>query len=383
LICEGGGRFDGYTLHPTKSPKTIDMKLVKTPDKKGLGMVDLVIYAWRAIDSGSVAAKRNDPVWSRRRTMSSAVREGAGGFVGAKRAESWAGEVRLNLVRLAALLGFYGYHLVNVFLSRDDPSLASPYHVSVTALVMVWSVGVVVLWLYLSRHWAPPALKYVVTAWDALLITTLLVLAAAPPGPQGGAPRSPLVILYFLVIAAAPLRLSLRLVYAATLVTLAAYGFLLGHYAFFVVGAERYYAEPSWRIPRTQEVIFALGLLGAGALAGQVVRQARRLLEGVSDNAGSLARDAEFQRDTKLIAAGLVGMALLVALGLVLAASVGLSFLGSSSTLAILAPIVVVFVIAVVAALVEARRPGNLASNRLWTGEMSQNRDKLKNGPSA
>ena len=119
----------------------------------------------------------------------------------ALRSESWAGEVRVNLVRLAALIGFYGYHLANVWLSRDDPGLAGDYHLKVTALSMVWSIGVLVLYLCLARRWVPPALKYAVTVWDLVLVTTLLVLA--------GGPNSPLVILYFLVIAAAPLRLSL------------------------------------------------------------------------------------------------------------------------------------------------------------------------------
>ena len=47
--------------------------------------------------------------------------------------EGWAGEVRLNLVRLAALFAFYAFHLVAVFLSRDNPDLAGAYHVKVTA----------------------------------------------------------------------------------------------------------------------------------------------------------------------------------------------------------------------------------------------------------
>src|SRR5690348_10629684 len=175
--------------------------------------------------------------------------------IGAAAQEAWAGEARLNLVRLAALILFYGYHLINVVLSRQDPELAGVFHVSATALVMVWAVGVVVLWLYLSRRWVPPALKYIVTAWDTVLITTLVVLA--------GGPRSPLVILYFLLIAAAPLRLSLGLVVTATLLALADYAFLLGHYVFYRVGSERYYADPSLQIPRSQEVLFALGLVAA------------------------------------------------------------------------------------------------------------------------
>src|SRR5262249_16363090 len=109
----------------------------------------------------------------------------------ARRVEGWAGEVRVNLVRLAAVLLFYGYHLLNVYLSRDDPALAGTYHVSVTALVMVWSVGVAALWLYLARRSVPPALKYVVTAWDTLLITTLLVLAGGPPNPPRPAAAAP------------------------------------------------------------------------------------------------------------------------------------------------------------------------------------------------
>jgi hypothetical protein len=228
------------------------------------------------------------------------------------------------------------------------------YHVSVTALVMVWSAGAAALWLFLARRWPPPALKYVVTAWDTVLITTLVVLA--------GDPRSPLVVLYFLVIAAAPLRLSVRLVYAATLLTLAAYGFLLAHYAFVQVGYERYYADAyaALRVPRTQEAVTALGLAVAGVLAGQVVRQARRLIgsQAPGSHAGEASRDAEVRRDSMLVAAALVLAALLVALGLLFSMTLGPSSLGSYPAWPVVAVIGVVFVVALVGALAEARRLG-------------------------
>jgi hypothetical protein len=117
-----------------------------------------------------------------------------------------------------------------------------------------------------------PWLKFAATAADIVLITAVLTLS--------GRPRSPLLVLYFLVIGAAALRLSLELVYAATAGSILAYLFLLGHHAFYTVGYDRYYGSPELRIPRTQEVIFVLGLLAAGVLAGQVVRQARRLTGG-------------------------------------------------------------------------------------------------------
>jgi hypothetical protein len=267
---------------------------------------------------------------------------------GAEGVEGWAGEVRLNLVRLATLLAFYAYHLVHVFLSRDDPALTGAYHVAATALVMVWAIGVVVLYLYLSRRRAPSALPYAVTAWDTVLITTLVVLA--------GGPQSPLVILYFLLIAAAPLRLSLRLVYAATGLAVVGYLFLLGHYVFYQVGYEPYYSHAELRIPRTQEAIFLLGLLTSGVLAGQVVRQARRLGRGFSATSEAGAPQAEARADSRLVAAGLVAVAILVALGLLFSAAAGSSSLAGSPALPVVAVIGVVFVVALLAALVEVRK---------------------------
>jgi hypothetical protein len=190
----------------------------------------------------------------------------------AQRLESWAGEVRVNLIRLVALVVFYAHHLLNLYLFRDDPSLPGRFHAAVTALVVAWSAAVLGLHVCLSRRWVPPALKYVATTWDLCLLTALVAVA--------GSPRSPLVVLYFVVIAAAPLRLSLRLVYVATLGAIGAYVLLLGYYAFILVGSERYYGDPALRIPRAQQVIFVLALGAVGLLAGQVVRQARRLVVG-------------------------------------------------------------------------------------------------------
>jgi hypothetical protein len=190
----------------------------------------------------------------------------------ARRIESWAGEVRVNLIRLAALVAFYGYHLLNVYVLHDDPTAAGRFHEAVTALVLAWVVGCLALYFCLSRRWVPPALKYAGVLWDVLLITLLLALA--------GTPQSPLAVLYFLVIASAPLRLSLRLVYVATGASLLAYLLSLGYYAYFVVGYNTYYSNPAVRIPRTHEIIFLLALAVAGFLAGQSVRQVHRLVQG-------------------------------------------------------------------------------------------------------
>src|SRR5262249_28644646 len=72
----------------------------------------------------------------------------------------------------------------------------------------------------------PPALKYVTTAWDIVLITLLLMLTRDP--------KTMLAVLYFLVVAAAGLRFSLPLVYVATLGTMAAYLYFLGYVRFWL-----------------------------------------------------------------------------------------------------------------------------------------------------
>jgi hypothetical protein len=124
----------------------------------------------------------------------------------------------------------------------------------------------------LARRVVPSWLKYATTAWDLFMVTLLCMIA--------GGPRSPLVLLLFLVIAMSPLRLSLRLVYATTAGASLAYLSLLAFYAWVRIGYEKYYSTPELRIPRSEEAIHLIALLVAGLLAGQAVRQARRTAGG-------------------------------------------------------------------------------------------------------
>lgn len=184
----------------------------------------------------------------------------------AQRIESWAGEIRVNLIRLVALLFFYGHHLLNVYLFRDDPTLVGRFHAAVTALVMAWSASVLVLYFCLSRRWVPANLKYISTLWDILLVTVLLMVTQDP--------RSWLAVLYLLIIATAPLRLDLSLIYVATFGSMAGYLFFLGYLKYGLKLADEQ------RLSRPNQVIFVLALGAAGLLAGQMVRQARRLVYG-------------------------------------------------------------------------------------------------------
>jgi hypothetical protein len=189
--------------------------------------------------------------------------------------EAWAGETRVNLIRAAALVGFYGYHLVNVYFVSGDQELRGAYNPKVTCIVLAWALAVGALYVCLARRWVPPGLKYVATFWDLAMVSALLL------ADRRAGPHSPLTFLYFLVVAAAPLRLSLRLVYAATLGAMASAMLMMGLYVFWLVGQADYYdPQKGYTVPRPNEVIFLLSLGAAGLLAGQVVRQARRLVRG-------------------------------------------------------------------------------------------------------
>jgi hypothetical protein len=191
----------------------------------------------------------------------------------ARRLEAWAGEVRVNMIRAAALVAFYGYHLLNVYFFDRD--LQGVYNAKVTAVVAGWAVAVFALHVCLTRRWVPPALQYVAVAWDLLMVTALLLV-----DPRAG-PHSPLVVLYFPIVASSSLRLSLRLVYAATLGAMAAATLMMGFYVYGVVGSAVYYdASQNFHVPRSSEVIFLLALGATGLVAGQAVRQARRLVGG-------------------------------------------------------------------------------------------------------
>jgi hypothetical protein len=99
-----------------------------------------------------------------------------------RRPESWAGEIRVNLVRLLAIALFYGRHLLEVMLSGRDSPLRGRYHLAVTMVVIVWVFEAVVLHLWLSRRFYAEWIKYAAVLWDAMMITTLCAVAGGGGG---------------------------------------------------------------------------------------------------------------------------------------------------------------------------------------------------------
>lgn len=192
---------------------------------------------------------------------------------GVLRVESWAGEIRVNRIRLVAIIAFYTHHLVQLYLQRHAEFPWDPrYNLGVTIVVFAWAGIVAALHVMLSRRMWMPGMKFGVVIADIALIAALGVLA--------GGPQTPLMLLLFAVIASAPLRMSLPLVYVATFGTWLGYLLVVAYYAWVKIGFHAYYANPQLQIPRAHEIIVLLALGAAGLMAGQVVRQARRIASG-------------------------------------------------------------------------------------------------------
>src|SRR5258706_7390095 len=183
----------------------------------------------------------------------------------ARRIESWAGEIGGNRLRLAAIIVFYVRHLIDIYVNPQNRTFSGRYHLWVTLIVLAWAG--LVLWLHwaLSQRRMGEKLKFISVIWDLAMVTLLGIVARGP--------QTPLMLLFFIVIASAPLRLSLRLVWVATLGAVAGYAIVLAYYAWWLIGWDKYYSTPELRIPRSSDAIWMLAMGVAGLLAVAVVPQ--------------------------------------------------------------------------------------------------------------
>ncbi|MGQ0637432.1 MAG: hypothetical protein ACT4QC_22730 [Planctomycetaceae bacterium] len=178
--------------------------------------------------------------------------------------QEYEGEARANLLRIVGIAAFYAielanYHGLNLgFLQLPQQAGVTPeFHRAVTALAVAWTMVALAVHLCLVRQVFPAALKYISTAADLLLLTSVLMVA---DGPQ-----SPLVVGYFLIITLSALRFSLPLVRFATVGALAGYLVVCGH--------ARWFAVRDVRVPRYQQIMVLLALTLTGIVLGQILRR--------------------------------------------------------------------------------------------------------------
>ncbi len=180
--------------------------------------------------------------------------------------QEYEGEARANVLRIIAIGTFYIVELCNYY-GLDVGFIELPklvdtsFHQTITALAVAWTLLNLGVLFLLNRRIFPWFLKFFSTGCDIVLLTVILMVADGP--------RSPLVVGYFLLIAISTLRFNLPLIWTATVGSMLAYLFLLGHAEWF--------RNDDPGIPRYHQIIFLLSLGLTGIVLGQVIRRVRRL----------------------------------------------------------------------------------------------------------
>lgn len=183
--------------------------------------------------------------------------------------QEFEGEGRANLIRIIAIGVFYSIQLVHFYTFVDrqgaDAEHALQLHQAATALAVAGSLLSLAILLCLRRRIFPASLKFISTAGDVILITSLASI--------GDGPKSSLVAVYFLVIALAGLRFSLRLVWCATICSMLGYLVLVG-----IKDEERWFDENHFVEP-VKQIMTLASLALTGIVMGQVIRRVRALAD--------------------------------------------------------------------------------------------------------
>ena len=178
----------------------------------------------------------------------------------------FSGEARANLLRVLAIIVFYG---IQLYQRPGTPNgTTAEFHRQATLIAVSWSlVGLAVL-LCLQRRIFPSVLKYVVTTFDVALLTVLTMLA--------GGPTSPLIHVYYLIIALGALRMSVGLTWYSTLACMVGYLAVVGH-------ADKVWFDAEHTTPVVHQLMMLACLALTGVVIGQVVRQQKSMAEAYSE----------------------------------------------------------------------------------------------------
>jgi hypothetical protein len=217
----------------------------------------------------------------------------------AQRWQAYEAELRANLLRIIAIGAFYMAHLWTYFGSRgwlpnygflqvtESGEITQKFHILVTLIAVAWAMLALGILLALQHRIFPRWLPYFSTGCDVLMLTSIVCL--------GGMARSPLIVGYFLVLILATLRLSVPLIWFATVSCGLAYLCVLGCAKWperFGIAKLLGESVTGVRVPRYHQLIVLVAIVMAGVMLGQIVRRVRRLAQEFAERSQSTAVDA-------------------------------------------------------------------------------------------
>jgi len=176
-----------------------------------------------------------------------------------QRRETWRGDVKGNNIRFIALILFTINELVNFhFFHIIEPRL----HFLSLFVLLIWFVAAVDFHFILNRHWIPKWASYLMPTVDLLLLSWLLYFLDGP--------KSPLVSIYFLIIALAAIRFNPLVVLYTGLFACLSYGGIV-----FLSQS----SNPQNMVPAYHSIILVLSLFLMGLIESHVVGRFYSLLK--------------------------------------------------------------------------------------------------------
>jgi serine/threonine-protein kinase len=179
-----------------------------------------------------------------------------------RRVWRWARQQPGLAATWTAVTAFYVYHLI-CFWILQLPEQTLPFHVASTALCVSWCLGA---WIFQRRlrRCERPAVVFLWATWDVLLLTIFLFVTTSA--------KSPLALLYHVLVAFAVLRFRADLVIYVTGLALAGY---FCHVAYTVAYL------PELELNFREVLPFALSLAVIGLIQYLALRRVRAVYESV------------------------------------------------------------------------------------------------------
>ncbi len=175
----------------------------------------------------------------------------------ARRWFEYEGEIRVAVMRVILVAGLYGLQLLHHYVFSERTVEDLWFHRHASLLAAVWLCLSLIVLLALMRRYFPVQLKFATCVTDVALLT----LAAS----LGSGPASPLVGVYFLLIATAALRCSAALIWVATVASLFGYMVLVG-------GADGKWFDAEHTTPPITQLVMLATLIATGWMSVQLVR---------------------------------------------------------------------------------------------------------------
>ncbi len=185
----------------------------------------------------------------------------------AERLTELRGEERANLIRIVGIALFYGVQLLNRHGLAVGPiaipameEISPQFHLLMSVLALTGVLAASGVLIALRNRFFPWWTKYATSALDVILATIALMVADGP--------RSPLVVIYFPLLALSALRFSPGLVRFTTVTTIVSYA---------LVALATASSRPTLSVPTYQSILLVLALAIVGVVLDQAVREVRRM----------------------------------------------------------------------------------------------------------